>query len=70
MSHMFYGATSFDQPLFAWDVRHVTDMSSMFSEAKSFNQPLSTWNVQQVTNMGCMLLRCGGVQPAVGPVGC
>ena len=40
MSHMFSGATSFNQPL-NWNTGSVTDMSHMFSGATSFNQPLN-----------------------------
>ena len=55
---MFKGASSFNQPLNAWNVSHVTDMNAMFSGATSyehmyivftgttsFNQPLNVWNV-------------------------
>jgi len=49
MHVMFYGASSFNQPLEKWDVSKVTDMSGMFYEAKTFNQPLEKWDVSQVT---------------------
>ena len=39
MYGMFYGASSFNQPLNNWDVSNVTDMWSMFDGAVSFNQP-------------------------------
>ncbi|WP_086301165.1 BspA family leucine-rich repeat surface protein [Campylobacter devanensis] len=54
MSGMFYGATSFNQPLYNWDVSNVTDMSYMFYGATSFNQPLNNWDVSNVKNMSYM----------------
>ena len=40
MEAMFWGATSFNQPLNNWNVSKVTYMYDMFEEATSFNQPL------------------------------
>jgi surface protein len=40
MGSMFYGASSFNQPLNHWNVSNVTNMRSMFQDANSFNQPL------------------------------
>ncbi|WP_180381552.1 BspA family leucine-rich repeat surface protein, partial [Campylobacter devanensis] len=54
MSGMFYGATSFNQPLNDWDVSKVKNMSHMFYRAISFNQPLDNWDVSHVTNMSGM----------------
>ncbi len=54
MEYMFYGASSFNQPLEKWDVSNVTDMGYMFYGARSFNQPLERWNVSNVTDMGYM----------------
>jgi surface protein len=48
MCHMFNGAMSFNQPLAAWDVRKVTNMSYMFDNASSFNQSLDTWDLDRV----------------------
>jgi len=48
MSYMFYGASSFNQPLNKWnvsnnwDVSNVIDMYNMFENATSFNQPLQS----------------------------
>ena len=36
MQRMFYGATSFNQPLNEWDTSSVTDMVGMFDGATSF----------------------------------
>ena len=57
MSEMFFGCTSFNQPLNSWDVSKVTSMSSMFSYCTSFNQPLNSWDVSKVTDMSAMF--CG-----------
>ena len=45
MNTMFYGASSFNQPLNDWQVDKVTHMYSMFAEASSFNQPLGSWSI-------------------------
>ena len=37
MESMFYGASSFNQPLNDWNVSNVTNMESMFVNATSFN---------------------------------
>ena len=39
MSHMFNGATSFNQPLSTWNVINGTEMSYLFNGATAFNQP-------------------------------
>ena len=45
---MFYGATSFNQPLNDWDVSKVTTMQGMFRSTSSFNQPLDQWDVSKL----------------------
>ena len=54
MDGMFFGATSFNQPLNNWNVSKVTSIEVMFEEAVSFNQPLNKWDVSNVTNMDDM----------------
>ncbi|GAB6073691.1 BspA family leucine-rich repeat surface protein [Nautilia lithotrophica] len=54
MSHMFDGATNFNQPLNDWNVSSVTNMSHMFDGATNFNQPLNNWNVSNVKYMNGM----------------
>jgi surface protein len=51
MTSMFYENTAFNQPIGAWNVSNVTDMSGMFSGSTYFNQPIGYWNVSNVTLM-------------------
>ena len=54
MGSMFYGATSFNQPIGAWTVSNVTNMYRMFYGASAFNQPIGSWDVSNVTDMAGM----------------
>ena len=54
MSHMFEGASSFNQDLHNWDVSNVRYMNGMFKGASSFDQDLSNWDVSSVTDMQYM----------------
>ena len=53
---MFYGATSFNQDISAWNKKVLPQMQFNFQDATAFNQPLNTWNVN-VTNMGYRIKR-------------
>ena len=48
---MFYGAESFNQPLYKWNVINVKLMSFMFKNAVNFNQDLNNWNLNTNTDI-------------------
>lgn len=54
MGSMFFGATSFNGDLSAWNVCSVENMESMFAKAASFNGDLSNWDVSSVISMDFM----------------
>jgi surface protein len=54
LSDLFFGATTFNQPIGNWDTSNVTDMSNMFSFTDSFNQPIGNWDTSNVTTMAGM----------------
>ncbi len=66
MDHMFYGTTSFNQPLNNWNTSNVTNMSGMFAGATSFNQPLGNWSVGNVLNMGQMFEGAASFNQPIG----
>jgi surface protein len=66
MSHMFRGATAFNQPIGAWDTSQVEDMGSMLYDASSFNQPIGTWDTGKVKYMGRMFLGATSFNQPIG----
>ena len=66
MSHMFYGAESFNRPIGDWDVSNVTNMETMFCHAHSFNQPIGNWDVSNVINMAEMFERAKSFNQPIG----
>jgi len=65
MSYMFYGATSFNQPIGGWNVSSVTTMEGMFF-ASSFNKPIGGWNISSVTNMYHMFNGASSFNQSIG----
>ena len=59
MNYMFCEATSFNQPIGAWNTSKVLDMEYMFYKATSFNQPIGAWDTSKVEDMYKMFYGCG-----------
>ena len=50
LNWMFFGCTSFNQPIGAWETSNVTELSYMLYNCTSFDQNLSNWEVGAVIN--------------------
>ncbi|CAK9089937.1 unnamed protein product, partial [Durusdinium trenchii] len=59
-------ATSFDQPIGAWETGNVQDMNSMFYNAAKFNQPIGSWNTSAVTDMSFLFYGASSFDQPVG----
>lgn len=57
MSHLFFDAQAFNQPIETWDVSSVVSMEFMFRKAIAFNQPIGDWKTDEVFNMSRIFLR-------------
>jgi len=56
MTHLFGGASNFNQPLDNWDVSKVGSMFLMFEDATSFNQDIGNWDVSNAYEMTGMFM--------------
>ena len=50
MSQMFERCKNFNQPLEAWNVSQVKDMSCMFEGCKAFSQSIQAWDMHKNVN--------------------
>ena len=66
MSQMFFGSTSFNQPIGVWDTSSVIDMGFMFNGATSFNQPIGTWDTSSVIDMTSMFANATSFNQPIG----
>ena len=59
MYGLFWGATTFNRNLGAWDTSKVENMMRMFDRARSFDNEgsnsIGTWTVSSVIKMNLML---------------
>ena len=51
LKRMFFGASTFNQDLSAWNTNKVTDMTLMFYDASNFNGDVSTWDTSNVNTI-------------------
>jgi surface protein len=66
MYSMFYGASSFNQPIGHWDVSNVISMNYMFAYAPLFNQPIGGWDTSRVTSMRFMFTAATAFNQPIG----
>lgn len=66
MSHLFFDAQAFNQPIETWDVSSVVSMEFMFRKAIAFNQPLSNWNTIGLNGMSNMFSAASSFNQPIG----
>lgn len=66
MSHMFEGATTFNQDLNSWNVSNVTNMAFMFRNASAFNGNIGSWDVSNVVDMSSMFRYAVSFNKSIG----
>ncbi len=66
LTEMFYGCTSFNQDISAWDVSAIANFTNMFYGATAFNQPLNSWITSSAIDLSGMFYGASSFNQPIG----